>query len=290
MSGIADFEDQVLGEDVALMKKEIPMLRKKYDFAFSLGSACSATQALRQAGLQYASFPFDWLYGSTLVGRAQLIAEDFKDWIRKDALVAIKPPDDHKTDIWENVETGIVFNHDFPRNVPLSESFAGVEEKYRRRISRFLNQIERSKRILVFFLATPIDTLTEDADLLKTVEILKHRFPGKEFHLLYGHHLPGVSYAQRQTRELSPEVTSVGYDYKKRGKLLYPYAVEADESCKILASISVKDYRSAKERRTFRVLKRQRRYAKYGATCFLGYVVARIASHMRKHLLRTERS
>ena len=46
------------------------MARKKskqhYDFVFSLGQACSCSSSLRAAKLQYASYPFDWLYGSDI--------------------------------------------------------------------------------------------------------------------------------------------------------------------------------------------------------------------------------
>ena len=52
---------------------------KKYDFVFSIGEACSCTQVLRQQGLQNASYPFDWLFGSTLVKRCEILANEFKD-------------------------------------------------------------------------------------------------------------------------------------------------------------------------------------------------------------------
>lgn len=38
------------------------MRREKFDFVVGIGSACIASQALRDAGLQYASYPFDESY------------------------------------------------------------------------------------------------------------------------------------------------------------------------------------------------------------------------------------
>ena len=50
---------------------------KEYDLAFSLGSSCGVSQALRAAGLQFASYPLDWL-GSRDVRRvAKVVAGNF---------------------------------------------------------------------------------------------------------------------------------------------------------------------------------------------------------------------
>ena len=51
---------------------------KEYDLAFSLGSSCGVSQALRAAGLQFASYPLDWL-GSRDVRRvAKVVAGNFE--------------------------------------------------------------------------------------------------------------------------------------------------------------------------------------------------------------------
>ena len=45
-----------------------------YDFVFSLGQACTCSMTLRHAGLQFASFPLDWVSGGSLASRTALVA------------------------------------------------------------------------------------------------------------------------------------------------------------------------------------------------------------------------
>ena len=58
---------------------------KEYDFYFSLGGSCATTQILRHCHLQFASYPFDWIAGSDIVSRAQIICSGFLDSLRKES-------------------------------------------------------------------------------------------------------------------------------------------------------------------------------------------------------------
>lgn len=89
------------------------MKAQKYDFVFSIGEACSCTQILRQQGLQKASYPFDWLFGSTFVKRCELLASEFKDFIRKEDLEFSYEERSIKCYAYHNKLNGITFNHDF---------------------------------------------------------------------------------------------------------------------------------------------------------------------------------
>ena len=59
---------------------------KKYDLIVPLGYACSCSQTLRRAGLQLASFPWDWLVVPPPSERCRLICNGFKGWMNLEDL------------------------------------------------------------------------------------------------------------------------------------------------------------------------------------------------------------
>ena len=46
---------------------------KTYDFIFSLGASCAVSMSLRDAGLQFASFPFDWIGSPGLLHEVEMV-------------------------------------------------------------------------------------------------------------------------------------------------------------------------------------------------------------------------
>ena len=60
---------------------------KKYDLIFSIGEACSCTEMLRKCRLQFYSYPFDWLFGSTFLNRIKMLCDDMKTFINKEETV-----------------------------------------------------------------------------------------------------------------------------------------------------------------------------------------------------------
>ena len=59
---------------------------KSYDLAFSLGFSCGTTQALRAAGLQFASFPLDWVGVPSLAVSVRAVEGGFAHWLEADDL------------------------------------------------------------------------------------------------------------------------------------------------------------------------------------------------------------
>ena len=59
--------------------------------AFSMGFSCGGTVALRRAGLQFASYPLDWIGSPGIVASAKMIAADFVGWFEKATLKLEKP-------------------------------------------------------------------------------------------------------------------------------------------------------------------------------------------------------
>ena len=137
-------------------------MKMEYDLVFGFGPACSCSQTLRRAGLQLLSFPFDWIGPAVkLPGRDEdvrhrtdLLASNFHDWLHQEDFEYQGDHTNGKAKYWNN-RLQLVFLHDFPIGVPLSESFPDVTAKYAHRTERLLSLIHRSKRILVARLDRP---------------------------------------------------------------------------------------------------------------------------------------
>ena len=64
-------------------------MKKQYDLIFGIGEACLCSQALRNDNLQVFSYPFDWVYGTLLHNRVEILTNRFKDFFNKEDLVKI---------------------------------------------------------------------------------------------------------------------------------------------------------------------------------------------------------
>ena len=160
---------------------------KKYDVIFSLGSACLCSQMLRKLHLQFCSYPLDWVTGDDLSNRIDLLASDFKAFFNQEDFVLHPEWKESKTDVYRNKRTGIIFPHDFPRDVLLESSYFDVKAKYDRRISRLIGHIEKSDTILIVYVDKPAkEQNAATDDLLKSCHArIVDRFPNKNIDLLY---------------------------------------------------------------------------------------------------------
>jgi hypothetical protein len=164
--------------------------KKKYDFVFSIGEACSCTQALRDAKLQDFSYPFDWLYGADFSKRIDIIVSEFRDFVNQEDLEAVGQTnqDIHNLcDLYYNKRNGITFNHDFLAGKPLFETYENVRAKYDRRVKRLLNNIKAAKKILVVCIETPITNhaYISNQDIETVFKKLADKFPNQKIDLLY---------------------------------------------------------------------------------------------------------
>ena len=129
----------------------------------SLGSACACASILKKCKLRLFSSPFDWLYGSNIVDRAKILANDFKDFINKEDLIYLdtrEHPEPRK--IYKNIKNELVFNHDFSYTNSLEEDYPEVFEKYTRRANRLLSTIENSKSACFVYIQNPnVDEILE---------------------------------------------------------------------------------------------------------------------------------
>ena len=262
---------------------------KTYDFIFGLGNACSCTQTLREADLQFLSFPFDWVILSKtddLRRRVETIANGFAGWFEKGDLRKIGVYAPGNRDIYLNEATGTVFNHEFRRNEDLDAVYPAVRAKYDRRIRRFLQLLSSSREILVLRVDRPDQVPTSEAECREALRRLRKLYPSARFEMLHLAMKDGVSVEGRQVEDLGEGLVRVGFDYRDTSAGVEPYAVRFDvAAAAVRALANVRDYRTRAEKRAYRRAKKLAHWAKYGATSALGYRLARLQRGVLRDLV-----
>lgn len=261
-------------------------MKRKYDLAFAMGRACSCSQALRAAGLQFASFPFDWaepLGPDSLEVLVETIYSDFANWFEKEDLVCPSKDeqatwDSSEADAYHNQRTGFLFPHDFARGSELDRDYDEVAKKYRRRIARLYELIKSAKRVLLVRMDTPALKFVTSANVCVDARArLMAKFPGVAFDFIYLTIDPSRPFARRLEEEVSEGVTHVAFDYACHRPEAPGYMTETHQVAKVLhARAKVRSYLTREERRNYVMKRRQARWAKYGAKSFWGYQLARI--------------
>ncbi len=190
------------------------MSLQTYDFIFSLGAACSCTQALRLANFQHASYPFDWLCGSQLSTRVDLILNNFEHFIDLSSLSHVGKTISIKCDTYYNKDNDLTFNHDFLTEVPLPKMYPAVVEKYNRRITRLLDALYQARRILAVYIEAPhSSTCIKDDELISAVTKLQQKYPGKQIDLCYIAADTNLPRLASETTTLTPHILKITANY-----------------------------------------------------------------------------
>ena len=239
---------------------------KTYDMAFSMGFSCGGTMALRRAGLQFVSYPLDWIGSPGIVASAKMISSDFAHWFEKEdlQLVAVRGGSFQNNVYW-NRRTHFGFPHDFPRFFRFEEKFDETAAKYTRRVRRFLADLGAARTVLVVYIERPINPTVPDADLAETKRLLEAKFPQVKFDLIY-FHLPTDNavepYAERMVAD---GITAVACDYKRLDHGEVSHAICADVPSKYIAErFAVPDHRTAEEKAAYAKGKQERRRRQFG--------------------------
>ena len=160
--------------------------RHPYDFVCGIGHYCATATYLKRHFLRAASGPLDWIGESPegLRKSVELIATDFKDFLRECNLVLLDHPagahDDLENDYYRDTATGMLVYHEFAAGEPLSETFPAVRSKYDRRIARFYRLAQSGRTLLVFQTYT---SHPAEVDLLEAIRRLRERL-GEQTDLL----------------------------------------------------------------------------------------------------------
>ena len=258
---------------------------EKYDLVFGLGGACSCSWALRAAKLQFASYPFDWVARVDLLGRTQIVADDFKDWLIQEQMWFEPGTQSYDKDIYHNRVTGIGFNHDFPKGVPLGDSFAQVQEKYRRRIDRLYADIRRSRRVLIVWIGFPEGGEVPREHIDFCLSTFRGKFPGVDFRMLVLDCVRGVP-ERSMRREEGESFLRLSFDYEDHSKKGNRFQVRMDALLRQLRGIEAVDTRTPEQKRAYAKVEREKRlrvYAEFGATTWVGYLVRRRLAKLRRH-------
>lgn len=258
---------------------------KEYDLAFSLGSSCGVSQALRAAGLQYASYPLDWLGSRDIRRVAKVVAGNFDRWFEKEdfQLVDVWHSSGFNTRAYLNTRTDFGFSHEFSDFVPFDESFSKIRETYVRRVQRFLECADASRKMLAVFLELPVLPCVPVEELVEARCILKERFPQAEIDLLYVGVEPGK--AAPEITEVAPGIMTANYDYRRieGGETLH-YTEWSPLAAFLRANFRVPDRRSDEEKRKFA------KFEKLSGELRWGPDKSRFRRWLNKHLYKTYHS
>ncbi len=265
------------------------MKRKKYDLAFGMGMACSCSESLRRAGLQYLSFPGDWtgpVWGNAdnppieddIAYRAKMLLSPSSDFFAADALNTTKTISNTGKQVYFNFKTRYVFNHDFPVGGDFAKELPKVVEKYRRRRERLFALIRESKRVLILRVDRPnAQGPTPFESAREALELLNSNFAPTRFEMLILSYEKGRAVEDLKEESFGENITRWTFDYKNPKSDALPHEIHVPMVGEFLASrFSIKDYRTKEERRAHAKAKRLARYKRVGATNVFGYHLARL--------------
>ena len=267
------------------------MKKRAYDLAFPIGIACSSSETLRGAGLQFLSFPGDWtspliapLPASNLIVRIDWLCRGFDDFFNADDFIFRSRNNETGKDVYGNMRTRYIFNHDFTAGSDLATEIPKVAAKYTRRRNRLLELIRGARRVLVFRLDFPTGAdPTSVEDCRHAHRRLLETFPGVEFDFVLMQPDRTHTLETRLVEQLEPWLFRIAFDYrdpKKPDDLLYPNLKST--SAALAAFATVRDYRTHEEKRKHDRLHREKRYQKFGAKSWLDYQRIRLAKGFAK--------
>ncbi len=271
--------------------------KKKFDFAFSLGASCFCSQTLRNLGLQFASFPFDWIGDTTLTLRTNFaIGVGRENWLRKETLHLEPQIKLFSHDSYRDSNTDVLFPHDFPKGQPFDDAFEAIRKKYARRFARLDECLANARSVLIAWVGDPRDrahSWATDESIAACLETFSKRYPKTTFTMVALTYLEGVP-------STSPHISRgknylhVAFDYRKRGNANDATStwavVREDLVSPYFKDFRVKDYRTPEEKKAYIQKKRQAKYARFAATNAWDYFWAKmqfkIYNHFRKALIR----
>lgn len=249
--------------------------RRAHDLVFSLGWDCKCSGALRRAGLQHFSYPFDWLVGAPPDVRAKILANDFRGWFELYDLEDLGPAPFNRfaavKRIARNRVSGLEFRHDFPLERTLAEGYGEAAAKYARRASRLLAALEGAERPLAVFCDGYGCPRVSLAQLEEARAILAARFGDKVEVLGIFDDRPGE--AHEATEEVSADGRTRRWSLPCEERTPGGVEVRASVVARILAAaVSCPDPHTPAERRERRRAERRAAYGKYKARTWLGMV------------------
>ena len=250
---------------------------REYDLAFSLGQACACSMALREANLQFASFPFDWIADGTLPSRVDILVSRFDRWLEKEDFVYNGKNPVNGLGMFRNRKTGFNHLHDFSDG-PIENSLAQVVAKYARREKRLFELIGNTRRVLIVYINSVQNGITcapSLEDLVKAREDISKAFPNAAFDIVHFSLDRSIPFDRRTITTPAEGVTEIRFDYHDKAT-----DVRCADAARALLSlgISVRDYRTKAERKAYNLKTEMKRHK---VKTRLGLIVAKSKERLR---------
>jgi len=154
-----------------------------YDLIFPLGSRCFCSEYLRILGLQEQTLPFDWSAHESyvpmlkgidkcvdihLLNVVSLIVNNFVDMFNLNDFIEVEDePGDGINRCIINTKTGLHHIHEFKKDKPFKSEHNKFVERYLRRINRYMELVDKSKRIAFVWIQDVWNYIPRNDDTLK---------------------------------------------------------------------------------------------------------------------------
>ena len=259
---------------------------KRYDLVFSLGASCGCSQSLREAKLQFATYPFDWVGCPSLREDVNALVSGFEGWFESSDLklfdVRREPL---STKCYRNAHTGCLFVHDFPVSADFKEIYPSVAGRFRRRADRLLRTIESSGTALGVYVEMPFRVIEPDEDYVRAHAQLSARFPNVGIDLVIFRNRRGRRAVL--PREITPGVKLVELDFMSFDGGEISHQVNRRPLVSWLRkNVEVRDPRKSAEIRAYRTSVREKNAAKWGNGSHLSRWSVRLTYKLYRRLER----
>lgn len=154
---------------------------------------------LNNIDLRKRSFPFDWISSSirsvdVMSLEIDYITNDFNNFLNYEDLDFKDENSDKKYYFVYDKRSSLFFGHDFLKSKPIKESYEEVYQKYKRRINRLYDYINKLDNICFVYMQNTWDQFYSSEIMIKDklVELnlykLRKRFPDKKIDIIIFQH------------------------------------------------------------------------------------------------------
>ena len=169
-------------------------------------------EVLKQLKLRDFSGPFDWMFGSDVITRLNFVKNEFKNYFNFDDFEYIGENPDNGKSIYKNNRSGIYYNHDFPKG-DFKDVFEPVANKYKRRIQRVIDFLQKDKNVLLVFFE--LNDTGDKQEIIKVINDINKKYKA-HIDFLYVNHNPDIKLGKyTKVKRISNNVIYAEYHYEK---------------------------------------------------------------------------
>jgi len=261
-------------------------MKRKYDLCFCLGDTCKGTISLRDAGLQYLSFPLDWCGGPRFVEKARHIRDGFVGFADPANLEKLPVAKTSQTQLYRDKKFNYTIIHEFHVNVPFEQELPVVRERMNRRVRRFLGLQDHAKSVLILWINIPGVLMETPETALEARRILSERCPGVKIDVLLLNYREGVSVAEMSDVE-KDGVRVLEFDYKNHAASTEYWEVSEAVVAKWLESqYEMDDYRTEHEKSRWIQRQKTEELDRFNAKNWWEYVCTKLEYKVYRHLAK----